>query len=97
VETCLLAATGIAHSIGLTAVVAIVVIGAGLAILLLARGRRRPALFALAPLLLLVLLVSGPTAPAQADTASGVCRARRAARDPADDAGRVDRGCRRDR
>jgi len=79
VETCLLAATGIAHSIGLTVVVAIGVIGAGLVILLLARGRRRPALFALAPLLLLALLVSGPTAPAQADTASGVCPAAPAA------------------
>jgi aminopeptidase N len=66
VETCVLAATGIAESIGLTAVIALAAIGTGGVVVLVARGRRRPALLALAPLLILGLLVSGSPAPAQA-------------------------------
>ena len=67
-ESCVLAASGAAESIGLTVMAALLVVAAGIAIVLLATGRRRAALVALAPLLLFALLTAGPVSPADADS-----------------------------
>jgi aminopeptidase N len=71
-DTCELAATGFSTDIGMPLLIAVVAICLGVAFVLVHRGRRRPALALLAPVLLVALLASGSPSPARADGA-GPC------------------------
>jgi len=70
VTNCVLAATGF-DSWPLALAAALLAVGAGTAWLLVRRGRRRTAVFAAAPLLVLALLASGAGAPAPSFAADG--------------------------